>query len=485
MTIKAKILTIVIVVAILAVGVGVGVNYTLTDTEGYWGDHVDLTANARVTKTSETVTVKFDAEQTFNTVVLKERDNNVEQFEMYYQDQEGNEVFFYRQDLIGPYRYCAFDSVTTDKLIVKITPMAGKSVKIKDVEVFDIHGSYDDDFRVTAYVVAPYVQKIESLHPEHFEVINHVNLITCTYFDEYGNLYFNDFTVDGVLKDGQEIFETALANVRAVAQPGTTIVCTILGQDLKGNRYPNEIHDPAFTTYKDNLLKNATAFCEKYDLDGLSFDYEYPTNPTEYKHLFDFCGALQEAMPPQKVVTVALCSWAIYKIGLFDHSGLDNVDWVEVMNYDETYEEHGYHSTFAESAYRGIREMENLNALTLNAPYSYTDISKINMGIPFYSRPIDTALFWGDYNAVAHSLGKFGNIYDAKVDDYGNPLVDVDGNEVKRLYYNGWQMVYDKTAFAIDHGVGGLMVWHYTCDVPPEDDLSLWMAMKAAIDARK
>lgn len=107
------------------------------------------------------------------------------------------------------------------------------------------------------------------------------------------------------------------------------------------------------------------------------------------------------------------------------------------------------------------------------------------MGIPFYSRPIDTALFWGDYNAVAHSLGKFGNIYDAKVDDYGNPLVDVDGNEVKRLYYNGWQMVYDKTAFAIDHGVGGLMVWHYTCDVPPEDDLSLWMAIKAAIDARK
>ncbi|MGN0789615.1 MAG: hypothetical protein ACI4MY_06715, partial [Christensenellales bacterium] len=105
MTIKAKILTIVIVVAILAVGVGVGVHYTLTDTEGYLGDHVDLTANARVTKTSETVTVKFDAEQTFNTVVLKERDNNVDQFEMYYQDQEGNEVFFYRQDLIGPYRY--------------------------------------------------------------------------------------------------------------------------------------------------------------------------------------------------------------------------------------------------------------------------------------------------------------------------------------------------------------------------------------------
>ena len=50
--------------------------------------------------------------------------------------------------------------------------------------------------------------------------------------------------------------------------------------------------------------------------------------------------------------------------------------------------------------------------------------------------------------------------------------------------FNGVQIIKDKTAFAHDYGLGGVMVWHYTCDVPYEDDLSLFKAIQTSLNTR-
>ena len=50
--------------------------------------------------------------------------------------------------------------------------------------------------------------------------------------------------------------------------------------------------------------------------------------------------------------------------------------------------------------------------------------------------------------------------------------------------FNSVQMIKDKTAFANDYGLGGVMVWHYTCDVPYEDDLSLFKAIQTSLNTR-
>ena len=44
-------------------------------------------------------------------------------------------------------------------------------------------------------------------------------------------------------------------------------------------------------------------------------------------------------------------------------------------------------------------------------------------------------------------------------------------------YVNSYQMVSDKTAFAIDAGLGGIMVWHYSCDLPYDNQYSLFRAI--------
>ena len=41
-------------------------------------------------------------------------------------------------------------------------------------------------------------------------------------------------------------------------------------------------------------------------------------------------------------------------------------------------------------------------------------------------------------------------------------------------------MVYEKTAWAIGQGLGGVMVWHYTCDVPADDEYSLFRSIAEA-----
>ena len=60
-----------------------------------------------------------------------------------------------------------------------------------------------------------------------------------------------------------------------------------------------------------------------------------------------------------------------------------------------------------------------------------------------------------------------------------------DGKEHPELanYYNGRQMIYDKTSYAIDCGLGGVMIWHFGTD-SFDPDLSLINEINAAITAR-
>ena len=44
-------------------------------------------------------------------------------------------------------------------------------------------------------------------------------------------------------------------------------------------------------------------------------------------------------------------------------------------------------------------------------------------------------------------------------------------------YINSVQMISDKTAFVADAGLGGIMIWHMTCDLPYNNKLSLFKAI--------
>ncbi len=442
---------------------------------------VDFASTATRTDDEDGITLKFSAPTTFNTVALSEISDVIREFRFYYLDGESKK-FFYKQDLVGSYRYCSFEPVTTSELRIDIVGEEGEIWDVSEINVYNMQKTNTGDFRVSAYVVSQYVYNLERLDKDHFRAINHVNLISTVYIAADGELYFRDDYIDGVLVDGEKIFEASLKNVREVMQEGTTVVCTLLGQDYNGSGLSTvEIHESAFKTHKDNFIKNAVAFQEKYGLDGLSFDYEYPENMAQYATMFETCRTLKENMKAGSIMTVALGSWVVQKPFQCDKSLFNCVDWVESMNYDEMkYANHNYHSPFSTSCHDFISYIEDFNKTTyeLNGKYNeftYVDIKDINLGIPFYSRPIDGRGYWGEYRFVAESLGRFENV---KYDEYHN------GELLPPTYYNSYQMVYDKVAYCLDYGVGGVMVWNYSCDASWDSGLSLWHAIYDAVQSR-
>ncbi|MBO7156924.1 MAG: hypothetical protein J6V83_05935 [Clostridia bacterium] len=337
---------------------------------------VDYAKGAEITTNGDAITIAFSEMQTINTIVLKEEVRAVREFEIYYLNAESEYVFVYRQDTIGDYRYCCFAEVQTTSLKIVVTDYVGDSWGITSIEIYHMGDNQAaDDFRVTAYAVSQYTYAEGSVQPEHFKAINHVNLISTVFFTSQGEIYFLDSEINGVMVDGEQIFAQSLANIRAAIKEGTTIVATLLGQDRLGTGESTiEIHESAFTTYRETFIANAVAFCNKYELDGLSFDYEYPETIPQYALMFDACGALKEATGG-KIMTVALGTWVTSKPFIFDHAGLKNVDWIESMNYDEMREDPmRHHSSFEYSAYYHVNMLNKLNGLFSTDETPYTDI---------------------------------------------------------------------------------------------------------------
>ena len=72
---------------------------------------------------------------------------------------------------------------------------------------------------------------------------------------------------------------------------------------------------------------------------------------------------------------------------------------------------------------------------------------------------------WYEYNSFYDKLDEDGLYYET---DTG--LIHS---------FNTQKTVYDKTAWGIKQGLGGVMVWHYACDVPAEAvrDTDIYIAL--------
>lgn len=398
-------------------------------------------------------------------------------------------MHFYTQDFIGEFRYCAFPEITATEIRVKINTSRENLWEITEIVPKLVKDTFNSDFRVTAYVNIDKTYHPEDVDAGHFSVINNVNL-TFGWFDREGNIFFSDETIDGNLISGIDVFEASLSNIRAKMKPGTNILVTLIGRDFSDPNYATvAVHTSAMTTYKEVFAANIATFLNTYSLDGVSFDYEYPENAFQNAKFLSFTSYLQDFLPEEKLVTAAVSAWGFIGFGLFSAAGEDihSLDVMEVMTYDLGKSPNAYHSTFENGCYDTYKRITTLNNAEGNDgevarlavfgnKYLKVSLSQINLGLPFYSRPLGLEPYWGTYKNVAGELGKYNNLIDENITYQGN-LLDLQ-------YYNSYQMIYDKVAFALDKGLGGVMVWHYSCDTPSTDPLSLWGAIEDVILSR-
>ncbi len=293
------------------------------------------------------------------------------------------------------------------------------------------------EFEVVSYAVASNIQSPDSLHAEDFDIITTVILFGCVTFDEAGEVHADT-----------SVLETALANLRnCIGERDVKITLNLLGPGPVEYSDWNDqmaklalLHNEAFASGK--LEGNIKALIEKYDFDGVHFDYEYPISKDAWKAFNKFLVKLDKLMP-DRTIGVAVSTW---DVGL-NKKAVAAVDSIELMLYDH-YDDNGRHSTYetAVGAAEAFKEKK-------------IPLSKVHFGLPFYARPTDSDAYWYGYNGYFDKLDENGFYYDESIG--------------KTFWFNTPDVIADKTQYALDNGFGGVMIWHYSCDLPSSDADSL------------
>ena len=198
------------------------------------------------------------------------------------------------------------------------------------------------------------------------------------------------------------------------------------------------------------LARNIRDVLEKYGLDGAFFDYEFPMEWDAKLDFSIFLINLDKALGDDFLIGAALQPWC----ARFLPGAISAIDMVELMCYDN-WDGNGFHSTM-ELAKQDVRDMVRLGYR----------LRQIDLGLPFYARPTTKEARWYDYRD-----------YCGRLDENGLAPADADGLIPS---FNTPQLIYDKTAWAIETGLGGVMVWHYACDVPEPGAASLFSAITRA-----
>lgn len=308
------------------------------------------------------------------------------------------------------------------------------------------------DFRVTAYVVCNEDVDINSFDVTHAKQITDFIIFGCATFDEQGNLNMGKQTQQWVDK------------LRSVCNPDARIHLNVLGPGSQTtssdwNEQMADLSQRHTNAFKSGVLEeNIKSALEQYKFDGVFFDYEYPLEKKPWKAFNKFIVSLNKCLGDDYKIGMALAAWNLGQ----NARARGATDFITLMSYD-LWDENGNHATL-EIAKNNI----------LSAREAGYDMSKVDLGLPFYARPTDHGAYWYDYKGYYDNLDENGLFVD-------------EGNTGLTFSFNTADVIKEKTDLAIEEGMGGVMIWHYACDVPADNDQSLFNAIseakQSAIDA--
>ena len=459
-------------------------------------DAEDLTAGAQITASSAAETaanvldgstetawtaentsgqfleITFSEPVSFNTVVLRENGNYISGFGFVLPDEDGNypadmkSASFYRQqDRIERYRYCTFErleNVTEFRIWFGGTD-AGKALSIAEVEVYDVTAKeYDGDFRVFNYYSAgdmQYMSHEDLLEDLSHDTITDVILISFAFWAEDGSVVYADAPKDSGMT-GEEYYNASLDKMRAAvdeyaATSGRKINICI-------DFYPKD-------TSKHGLPANETALVQSIKqliaddnrVDGIDIDWEYPTSAYEWKVYGDMlveARKMLDASGKDKYISLALTAGSV----TLTQEHIDAVDFVQMMAYDRFDIVDGNHSSFRSGAYSSMRYFVNIGFKP----------SQLVLGLPAYGRPTSWDTVWTNYgygDTVYSTQGKDPYTYWDNIQWLYYDGTNLDGsikydNEFMQVWVNGAALIADKTAYVIEQGFAGVMLWRESTD---------------------
>lgn len=305
----------------------------------------------------------------------------------------------------------------------------------------------DEKFRVTAYVTLDSIKNFEGFEKGHINEVTDVILIGAARFDEEGKI-----TLD-------ESYAEAHKNLKAAvdAVKGVRLHLAVLGpgNQSESDDWNDQMNDQAMrhnNAFKSgNLEKSIKDLLIKDGYDGVYFDYEYPIRKKDWKKFNDFIVVLDEYLGDSFTIGMALGAWNMGQ----NKKAIKATDFVQIMSYD-TWGEDGTHST--------VSQAEKDIKTALKRGY---DPKQLELGVPFYARPTTQEPYWYGYNGYYKDIDEKGFCKDKETG--------------LTFSFNTCDVIKQKTSYAIDMGLGGVMVWHYACDAAYGDEKSLFKAIDDAV----
>ncbi|MDO4154703.1 MAG: glycoside hydrolase family 18 protein [Clostridia bacterium] len=407
--------------------------------------------------------IELSAPATFNTAVIEEVGNEAQYFRLQAFIEE-EWVTIYESEKIEASRLCSFDAVTTDRVRLSIDKFRNDDthVRIRSLRLYNEPARTVENFEVTAYqrldgdVPTEILKKGEAYvnnYARYYDVYTTIIVFGAVHWEENGQMGFGE--------GGEEKFAQELAALKEViahrSNPShpVKIIVTALAD---GTWNDGHIGVNAYMAqYWETVADQITAFAEKYDLDGVDIDWEYPQTADDWAVFDNFIARLDSGLQqtnPDAILSAALSAWGL---GMTEET-LDRFDQIQFMAYDGN-DTDGYQSSL-QQAQTGLQAFADNGA----------DISKINIGIAAYGRPINGTPYWAVWRDLQEAT-------------YWNSRYETvhDGGQVYTGTFCAPALAGDKTAYALLSGAGGVMVFRVGCDKLMDDPNSVACGIENAL----
>jgi len=292
------------------------------------------------------------------------------------------------------------------------------------------------------YIIVGYATYWDSTMPDP-ELLTHINYAFAHIKSDFESL---DIKSESRLKKIAELKKT---------HPGLKVLLSVGGWEAG-----NFSEMAADATHRKNFCNNCLAAVNKYGLDGIDIDWEYPTSsaagisssPDDTRNYTLMMADLRETLGEGKLITMASSANAKY---VDFRSAIQYMDFVNIMTYDMG--KPPYHNAGLYASSMTKRSCDESVELHYKAGVPY---EKIVLGIPFYGhgngREFSTDCV--DYNEI-----NFDGFYKCWDKDAMVPyLTNATGEMV--LSYDDEASVSLKAEFIRKKGLLGAMYWNIEAD---------------------